>query len=105
MLCETDDADQQPDEDHEGPEVSGDTHHLRVQPELGHREAEPGEGERGPDVGQQRAVVRQQVPQPGAVVGVQGRSWGSSWPRTAARMVRAPIAAMKTVISVMMAMA
>src|SRR6516225_5007211 len=99
VLRETDDADQQPDQDHEGPEVSGDVHRPRVQPELGHREAEPGECERGPDVGQQRAVVRQQISQLGAVVGVHGRSSGMSSPRATARTVRAPIAAMKTVIS------
>src|SRR6516162_2646322 len=105
VLHETDDDDQQPDKDHEGPQVPGEVHHLRVQPELGHREAEPGECERGPDVGQQRAVVRQLIPQPGAVVGVHGRSSSVSWPRMAARTVRAPIAAMKTVISVRVAMA
>ena len=40
-----------------------------------------------------------------AVVGVHGRSSGMSSPRTTARTVRAPIAPMKTVINVVMAMA
>src|SRR5215469_5043104 len=105
VLHEPDNDDQQPDKDHEGAEVPRQVHRLRVQPELGHRKAEPGECERGPDVGEQRAVVRQQVPQPGAVVGVHGRSSDMSWPRMAAMLVRAPIAAMKTVISVTTAMA
>src|SRR6516164_2281245 len=105
VLRETDDDNQQPDQDHEGPEVPGHVHRPRVQPELGDREAEPGECERGPDVGQQRAVVRQQIPQPGAVVGVHERSSAMSSPRTTARTVRAPIAPMKTVINVVMAMA
>src|SRR6516165_3073688 len=105
VLHETDDDDQQADQDHEGPEVSGDVHRLGVQAELGDREAEPGECERSPDIGQQRAVVRQLISQLGAVVGVHVRSSGMSSPRTTARTVRAPIAAMKTVISVTTAMA
>jgi hypothetical protein len=51
------------------------------------------------------AVIRQQTPQPGAVVGIHGRSSGMSWPLMAARTVRAAIAAMKTVISATTAMA
>ena len=87
MLGEADDGDQQPDQDHEGPEVSRHTHHLRVQPELGDREAEPGECEGGPDVGEQRAVARQQISQLGAVISVHGRFPGNSWPRVAEMII------------------
>ena len=40
VLRETDDDDQQPDQDHEGPQVPGHMHRLRVQPEFGDGEAE-----------------------------------------------------------------
>jgi hypothetical protein len=78
VLGETHDGEQQPEQDHEDPEVCSSTNHVRTAAELGNHEAEPGERDSGPDLGEQRAIARKKISHPRAVVCIHQLSSSTS---------------------------